>query len=52
MTLLFGKSKTNKYLKNNFGQLHCDDGPAYIDNNVIEYWINGKLHREDGPARI
>jgi antitoxin component YwqK of YwqJK toxin-antitoxin module len=40
------------------GQLHRDDGPAHIvenlKNNCREesYYRNGKLHRDDGPAVI
>ena len=32
---------------------HNPYGPAYIDKNGYkEYWIENKLHRLDGPARI
>jgi len=35
------------------GKLHCEDGPAEIDNYRIQYWYNnGELHRLDGPAII
>ena len=39
-------------------ELHREDGPAYVENNIDgtknyeEYYINGVLHREDGPAKI
>lgn len=36
--------------------LHNDAGPALIQWNdssvMMEYYINGKLHRDDGPARV
>lgn len=36
---------------NEKSQLHRIDGPARIWNNGDEsWWINGKRHREDGPA--
>jgi len=32
--------------------LHREDGPAAeYSYGVQEYWLNGKLHRENGPAR-
>lgn len=33
--------------------LHCDFGPAIIRDNggYKEWWVNGKLHRTDGPAK-
>lgn len=36
------------------GLLHCDTGPAVFneDHSLEEYWIEGKLHRLDGPAQI
>jgi len=27
-------------------------GIVNYDSYLIEYWLNGKLHREDGPAAI
>jgi hypothetical protein len=39
--------------KNEKGQFHRIDGPAYESKNGYKTWlINGKRHREDGPARI
>jgi hypothetical protein len=38
--------------RNEEGQLHREDGPAYIDMFSKEWWYKGKLHREDGPAVI
>jgi hypothetical protein len=36
-------------LKN--GKLHNDNGPAWVQwNTYEEYWTNGILNREDGPA--
>jgi hypothetical protein len=37
--------------KNEKGQFHRIDGPAYEDINGYKAWIiNGIYHREDGPA--
>ena len=39
--------------KNEYGQYHREDGPAYEDTNGYKVWyINDKTHREDGPAVI
>ena len=44
------KEGTIRY-KNNWGELHREDGPAVeYTNGFKEWWINGKYHREDGPA--
>lgn len=44
-------SKIDKRDKN--GHLHCEDGPAYKDDTLEEWRINGVLHRTDGgPALI
>jgi hypothetical protein len=33
------------------GQLHREDGPAFMNHaNTKAWYINGQLHREDGPA--
>jgi hypothetical protein len=38
---------------NKQGQAHREDGPAFEYNNGDKsWWINGKLHRLDGPACI
>ena len=35
------------------GQLHREDGPAYIrDDGTQEWWWHGQLHRDGGPAII
>jgi hypothetical protein len=41
-------------LRNEKGDLHCDDGPAVFDEKkeYVKYYKNGKLHRLDGPAVI
>jgi hypothetical protein len=37
--------------RNESGQLHREDGPAFEKPNGYKVWlINGKYHREDGPA--
>jgi hypothetical protein len=42
-----------KTVYENEGSLHCLSGPAieYVDGTQ-EWWVNGLLHREDGPAVI
>ena len=36
---------------NEKGQLHREDGPAYVYAHGTKYWYqNGQIHREDGPA--
>ena len=38
---------------NVFGDLHRDDGPAWITAGGVEYWYKfGKKHRDDGPAVV
>lgn len=32
------------------GDYHREDGPAVIEGNYREWWLNGKLHRVDGAA--
>lgn len=41
-------------LRNEKGELHCDDGPTVFDEKkeYVKYYKNGKLHRIDGPAVI
>lgn len=39
-------------LKNRDNQRHSENGPAFIRKNGNEEWYrNGELHREDGPAK-
>jgi len=39
--------------RNILGQIHNDNGPAYITAAGSEFWYKfGKKHREDGPAVI
>jgi hypothetical protein len=41
----------NRYWRNQDGQLHREDGPAFENaRGAKEWWLNGRLHREDGPA--
>jgi len=42
----------NKIWRNTAGKLHRLGGPAHIDviNGYSSWYINGKLHRSDGPA--
>ena len=37
-------------VKNRAGQLHNLDGPAFDDGCVQIWYINGVIHRDDGPA--
>ena len=37
---------------NDLGQYHNEHGPAIIENDDEFYYIDDKLHREDGPAII
>jgi hypothetical protein len=40
-------------VKNEHGHLHCIDGPAIeFSNGIKQWWINGNIHRLDGPAFI
>lgn len=32
------------------GKPHCEDGPAVVSKDRREYYIDGRLHRLDGPA--
>lgn len=34
------------------GNMHRDDGPAYIFGNYQAWYQKGNLHREDGPAQV
>jgi len=35
------------------GQVHRENGPAYIDSSGNKYWyLYNLVHREDGPAII
>lgn len=36
------------YYENNL--LHRDSGPAKISTYIMEWWKEGEIHREDGPA--
>jgi hypothetical protein len=38
-------------VKYNRGQIHCDYGPAINGRYFKEWWVHGKLHCLDGPAR-
>jgi hypothetical protein len=43
----------DKFWKNEIGQFHRLDGPAYIGADGSQVWfVNGKCHRLDGPAYI
>jgi hypothetical protein len=40
-----------KMWRNQEGQLHRTDGPAYeTANGDKAWWVDGQLHRTDGPA--
>jgi hypothetical protein len=41
----------DKTWRNQEGQLHRTDGPAFeYVNGTKAWWLNGQLHRTDGPA--
>ena len=41
----------NKFWRNPQGDLHNEDGPAFILINGTKAWyIHGKFYRENGPA--
>ena len=43
----------SKVWRNPQGQLHNEEGPAWIFSNDSKAWyIHNKTHRENGPARI
>lgn len=49
----FIKDKKHICFYNAQGQLHREDGPAFISSNGTQYWYkNGIRHREDGPGVI
>jgi hypothetical protein len=51
-TRILGKDGNIRY-RNESGQLHREDGPAFEKPNGHKVWlINGKYHREDGPAVV
>jgi hypothetical protein len=33
------------------GKINCENGPAIVGMYFKEWWVDGKLHRLDGPAR-
>lgn len=44
-------AKIIKFLYDNSGNFHCDDGPAIVyDNGHEVYYNHGKFHRLDGPS--
>ena len=43
----------SKFCLNEKGEYHCDIGPAIELSDRSRFWyINGLVHREDGPAVI
>jgi len=42
------KSSINIYY--NLGNIHRNNGPAWIDPNYKKWYVNDELHRTDGPA--
>lgn len=44
-------SSGNRYKEDENGDLHCENGPAFISYTGNKHWyIHGNKHREDGPA--
>lgn len=48
------KTKAQVIKLNSVGVPHCDSGPAVVSYNGVfnEFYKDGQLHREDGPAVI
>ena len=44
-----GRNGTRKYY-NHAWQLHCEDGPAVVRTGESHWFLNGRRHRENGPA--
>jgi hypothetical protein len=36
----------------NNGLYHCEDGPAFFGEMTTRWYMNGKMHRLDGPAIV
>ena len=50
---IYSDGTFNKYWKNENGQVHREDGPAYESSSGIRQWYkNGICHREDGPTIV
>lgn len=44
-------SEGNRFWRDENGQLHREDGPAFVRASGIRGWLrHGQPHREDGPA--
>lgn len=49
--LIIYKDDAGRSWHNNKGQLHNENGPAWVETNGAKAWyLNGDLHRTDGPA--
>ena len=49
----YSDGTVDKIWKNENGQVHREDGPAYEYADGARKWCkNGKFHREDGPAVV
>lgn len=44
------KIDNNELWLNEFGTLHRKGGPAIVTDTYVSYFVNGKCHRDDGPA--
>ena len=49
-TTILGNGETITKHHNSFNQLHSSEGPAVYTPYSEEWWLNGKLHRTNGPA--
>lgn len=48
-TILLLNSVTYKY---KHGLLHCEDGPAIIKPDGVEYWLEGKCYEKPDFERL
>jgi hypothetical protein len=49
-TYYFFDKITEIIFLNSAGEFHCEDGPAKIGDGYYVYYLNGVVHRLDGPA--
>lgn len=45
-----GLGQVTTKIYNYKNELHCEDGPAFYTDEKKEWFIEGKLHRSEGPA--
>ena len=50
--MLIENGQGEQRYSNAYGKLHRIDGPAVINGDRLEWWVDGNRHRIDGPAYI